>query len=124
MEKQKFSIAKRLNSFSYAFNGIKILLTGEYNARIHVLAAIAAIFLSSLLQISKFEWIAIIFAIGFVFSMELINTSLERLADQVSKLERQLIKQSKDLAAAGVLVSAIVAIATAAIIFIPRIISL
>ena len=70
-ENQVFSIKNRLKSFKYAFNGLKILLKEEHNARIHLVAAVFAIFFGFLFDISFLEWIAIIFTIGMVFALEI-----------------------------------------------------
>lgn len=60
--------------------------------------------------------------ISFVFSCEILNTAIEKIADFVSPEWRNEIKIIKDLAAAAVLVSAIAAFIVGLIIFIPKII--
>ena len=40
MQSEKFSFAKRQKSFSYAFNGFKILILNEHNSRIHLVFTI------------------------------------------------------------------------------------
>lgn len=120
-EPKKFSLSTRAASFRYAFNGLKTLLQSEHNAWIHLAATILVICLGFCLKISSGEWIAICFAIGFVFSMEIINTAIEKLCDFVSVEKHLLIKQIKDLAAAAVLVAAITALAIGLIIFIPKV---
>jgi undecaprenol kinase/diacylglycerol kinase (ATP) len=122
MKSQKFSLKNRLKSFSYAFNGLKILFKEEHNARIHFIATIGAITLSVIFQISVYEWIAIIFAIGFVFAMEIVNTAIENMADFLSADMDERIMRIKDLAAAATLVSVIIALITGLIIFLPKII--
>ena len=124
MEQEKFSIKKRLESFKYAFNGLKLLLKVEHNSRIHLFVTICVIIAGFLFCISLFEWMLIVFAIGFVFSMEIINSSIEKLADFVSPAKHETIKIVKDMAAAAVLVSAITAAIIGLIIFIPKIMDL
>ncbi len=121
MKETKFSFAKRLKSFSYAFNGLKILLKEEQNSRIHTVGAILAIILSFVLKISLLEWMAIIFAIGIVFIIELVNTAIEHIANFISPEKNIQIKIIKDLAAAAVLISAIIAIIIGSIVFLPKI---
>jgi len=120
----KFSIKKRLASFRYAFNGLFIVFKEEHNARIHLVAAILVILLGLYFNISGSEWIAIIFAIGFVMSMEIINSSIENIADFISPEKHESIKKIKDLSAAAVLVSAIASAIVGLIIFLPRFLSL
>jgi len=121
MPKEKFSITKRLRSFGYAFNGLKILIREEHNARIHLITAVVAITAGFCLHISALEWIAIVFAIGFVITLEIINSAIENIADFVSPEKHDTIKKIKDLAAAGVLISSITALIIGLIVFLPKI---
>ena len=122
MESQNFSIKKRIQSFRHAINGLKILIKEEHNARIHFFAAIVVVAAGFLLKISILEWIAITFAIGFVITAEILNASIENVADFISPKNHNTIKKIKDLAAAAVLVSAITAFAIGMLVFIPKII--
>lgn len=121
---QKFSVKNRLKSFKYAFNGLKTLLKEEHNARIHLLATIFVVFLGFILSISFLEWIAVIFAIGMVFALEILNAAIENLSDFVSAEKHEMIGKIKDLGAAAVLVGAISAFLVGIIIFVPKIISI
>jgi diacylglycerol kinase len=122
--RQKFSIFKRLKSFEHAFNGLLILIKEEHNARIHLFATICVIVAGVLFKISLNEWIAIIFSIGLVFCLEIINSSIENIADFIYPEKHEKIKKIKDLSASGVLISAITALIIGLIIFIPKIIKL
>lgn len=119
-----FSLSERIKSFRFAFAGLRTLFREEHNARIHVIAAVIVIFLGLVLKISATEWIFLIGAICLVFICELINTSIEALADFVSPQKHPQIKKVKDLAAAAVLIGAVAALTTGIIIFIPKIITL
>ena len=121
---QKFSIRQRIRSFGFAFNGLWLLIKEEHNARIHFLAALIAVGAGIYFQLSPNEWIAIVFAIALVFIAEIINSSVEKLADTVTKEKNEGIKKTKDLAAGGVLLSAITSLIIADIIYIPKIIEL
>lgn len=122
MESQQFSIKKRIQSFGHAINGLKTLIKEEHNARIHFFAGIVVIAAGFLLEISIMEWIAIVFAIGFVITVEILNSSIENVADFITPKHHNTIKKIKDLAAAAVLVSAITAFAIGMLVFIPKII--
>lgn len=121
MEQKKFSISKRLKSFVYAFNGLIILFKEEHNARIHLIATILVITAAVLLKLNLYEWIAVTFAIGFVISVEIINTVIENMADFVSPTKNDKIKKIKDLSAAAVLISSMTALTIGLIVFIPKI---
>jgi len=124
MTQQKFSIKKRIKSFGYALNGLRILLFEEHNSRIHLVAALCAIPIGIILKISTIEWVAIVFAIGFVIAVEIINSTIERISDFISPDRNEMIKKIKDLAAASVLISAVTALVIGMIIFLPKIIEL
>lgn len=120
MKNTKFSITKRLLSFKYAFNGLKILIHEEHNARIHVVAAALVIVISFVLQIEKFEWLVILLCIGIVLTAEIINSAIENICDFISPDKHEKIKRIKDLSAAAVLVVAFISATVAFLIFIPK----
>lgn len=124
MAHNKFSVFKRLQSFKFALNGLKILFSEEHNARVQLFAAFLAIVLGFCLDISDLEWLAIIIMIGFVIVLETVNSAFERVANFICPQQNQNIKEIKDLSAAGVLLAAITALAVGAIIFIPKIIKI
>ena len=115
-------IKKRIQSFAYAFCGLRILFKETPNALTHLIAAFIAISLGFICHISHHEWLAIIIVIGAVFSMEAINTALERLSDySCGKENHPAIKKVKDLSAAAVLIAALAALAVGIIIYLPKI---
>jgi diacylglycerol kinase len=124
MKQQHFSIAKSLKSFTYAFNGLKILIREERNSKVHLCAAFFALTLGFVLGITKLEWIAICFAISMVFILELINTAIENMADFISPEKNDTIKKIKDLAAAAVLIGSITSLATGTLVFLPKLLLL
>ena len=124
MKQKKFSIKKRLQSFKHAFNGLRILLREEHNSWIHLFATVFVLVAGFTLKISAGEWIAVIFCIGIVFALELVNTAIENMADFVSKEYHISIKKIKDLTAGAVLAGAIVTAVIGLIIFAPKIIKL
>jgi diacylglycerol kinase len=116
----KIFYKKATKKFSYAFNGLKIALKEEHNVRIHLVATVIVVALSLFFDINKYEWIAIIFAIGFVFAMELVNSAIENTIDFISLEKHDRICKIKDLSAAAVLVSALAAFVIGLIIFLPK----
>lgn len=120
MNNKPFSVKDRIKSFIFAFNGLKLFFISEHNGRIHLVAAIIAVGISFYLHLSTFEWIAILAVIAAVFIAEILNTAIEKLADVVTIERHPKIKIVKDLAAAAVLVSAILALLVGGLIFIPK----
>lgn len=121
MKNDGFTLRKRLRSFKFAFNGIKLLITKEHNAWIHCFAAVCVVIAGFILGLSATEWIAVVFAIGTVLAAEAVNSSIEALADLVSPGYNEAIKRTKDLAAGAVLILAIAAAIVGLIIFVPKI---
>ena len=122
--KNTSSVTKSIKSFSYAFNGLRIMFKEEFNSWIHLAIAVAVIISGFLLKISGSEWIYISLSIGLVFSFEIMNTAIEFLADFVSPDKHIAIKKVKDLAAAAVLFASFSAVAVGLIIFLPKLIEL
>ena len=122
MKNDGFTLRKRLKSFKFAFNGIKLLITREHNAWIHCFAAVCVIIAGYVFGISTTEWVAVVFAIGTVLAAEAVNSSIEAIADLVSPGYNEAIKRTKDLAAGAVLILAIAAAIVGLIIFVPKII--
>lgn len=115
--KQKFSFKKRIKSFTYAFNGLWLLIRDEHNARIQLVATILVVVAGFYFDIHFIEWLILILAIGFVFIAEFFNSAIEALADKISPEKDPLIKKAKNLAAGGVLFAAILSIIVGLIIF-------
>ena len=115
--------SKFFRSFKYAIRGIGTVFKEEFNARVHFLAALVVIVLGFVLKVAWFEWIILILVMGGVFTMELINTSIEGLADLYSMELNPKIKKIKDLSAGAVLVAAITALIIGLVIFLPKILA-
>ena len=111
MKNSGFTFRKRLASFRYAFNGIRLLIQKEHNAWIHCFAAICVVIAGFFFGLSQTEWIAVVIVIGAVLSAEAINSSIEY---------NEIIKKTKDLAAGAVLIMAIAAAIVGSIIFFPK----
>jgi len=120
----KFSIKERLMSFSYAFDGLKVLMKDEHNAWVHLSIAVLAVTGGFYFGISDMEWITVVICIGAVFSAEIFNTSIEHISNFIQPEKDIRIKAIKDLAAAGVVITALASLIVGLIIFIPRIIDI
>ncbi len=117
---QKFSLQKRIKSFGFAFNGLKILIRNEHNARIHLFAAVFVIIAGLFLHLALFEWIAVFLSIGMVFSLEIINSAIETISDFISPEKNPQIKKVKDLSAAAVLIGVFTSLIVGIIILLPK----
>ena len=119
MTQEKFSWRKRAGSFRFAFSGLAMFFKTQHNALIHLAATIAVIVLSILVRLPLSSFLFIVIAIGLVWMAELFNTAIEKLCDMVHPGQHPQIKFIKDVSAAAVLVTAVIAVITGCIIFIP-----
>jgi len=104
---------------------LRTLFRETPNARIELVMALLAVALGFLLHISATEWLAICIVIGMVPACEAMNTAIERLSDYVSQHQKHpIIRKVKDVAAAGVLIAAIAALAVGILIFLPKLVAL
>lgn len=113
-----------INSFVFAFNGLKICFASEANFKVHVILATAVLILGAFFKISNTEWLAVTICIAFVTATEMINTAIEKLCDLVQKDFHPGIKKVKDIAAGAVLLTAVSSLVIAVVIFLPKIITL
>jgi diacylglycerol kinase (ATP) len=120
----KFSPTARLRSFVYAGRGIRTMLASQHNAWIHAAATLVVIALGLVLQVSRLEWLALILAIVSVWTAEALNTAFEFLCDVASPEFHPLVEKAKDVAAGAVLICAIGAAATGALVLGPPLFAL
>jgi len=120
MSQEKFSLRKQIKSFSYAFEGLSVLLKEEHNARIHLVIALAVIVFGAVFGLTAIEWIFVVFSITTVLTAEGFNSAIENLSDYVSPNHASLIKKTKDLSAAAVLICAFGSAVVGAVIFLPK----
>jgi diacylglycerol kinase len=120
--KEELGINKKrlVNSFKYAFCGIKQAFLGEQNLRIHIFMAILVIICGFLFKISYLEWVSCLILIALVLMAEMFNTAIEYVVDLASPEVHPLAKAAKDVASAGVLMMAIISATLGLIIFVPK----
>lgn len=113
-----------IHSFRFAFAGLWYALRTQRNLRVHLSAAALAVLAAMLCQVAPVEWAILTLTIGAVVISELFNTVVEALVDLISPDRHPLAKVAKDVAAAGVLCMAIMAVAVGLAIFGPRLATL
>lgn len=100
-----FSILERIRSFKFAIHGITLTLQSQHNAWIHLAVSITVVGLGGFVGLQRDGWLWLITAMTLVWSMEILNTAVERLADAAVPEIHPLIAQAKDAAAGAVLVA-------------------
>jgi len=105
-----------LVSFRYAFEGLAYLFRTQPNARIHLAIAAAVVTAGLWLGLPGRDWAVLALAIGLVLAMEALNTAVEAVVDVTSPAPHPMAKIAKDVAAAGVLLAAMAAVAVGVIV--------
>lgn len=120
MHPEKFSLRSRITSLRYAIIGILTFIRQEHNARIHAVATVAVISAGIGFRVSYSEAATLAIVTGGVWTTEMLNTCMERMADVAHPASHPTIKFIKDLAAGAVLVASVTAVVVALFIFIPK----
>lgn len=110
-------------SMKHALRGLWYALRYEKNFQNELIVAILVVIAMIYFDISRAETVALIFMIMTVLIMELINTIFERVVDILKPRIHPYAKLIKDLMAATVLITAIVAVVVGVIIFYPYIVA-
>jgi diacylglycerol kinase len=118
-----FSFKNRALSFRHAISGIWIVVRTQPNAWIHLVATVGVIGAGFFFSVERWEWAALVFAIGIVWSAEALNTAIEFLADEVSLEQRERLGYAKDAGAAGVFLASIAAAIIGLIVFLPHLLA-
>lgn len=123
-EKARFSIVARIKSTNHALRGLIIFFKGTHNAWLHLFFGIAAVYLGFILHISSGEWATLVLTIGLVMVTEAINTAIEIDINLTSPTYHPYARDTKDIAAATVVIAIIAAGTNGLIIFLPKILTL
>ncbi len=110
-------VKKLLDSFNYAIEGIIYAVRTQRNMRIHMVSALLVLTACFFYDLSKIEFLAITITITIVIMAELMNTAIEFAVDATTNYYHPLVKLAKNIAAGGVLVTAINAVVVGYIIF-------
>ena len=120
-EKKAWREVKYKEKFLNAFRGLYVVYKTTRHFFIHIAVTLIVLIWGFYFHISGTEWMLLVFAIGFVFVSEVFNTAIEIDIDLTSPEYHPFARDTKDVAAAAVLLSVIVAIIVGMIIFLPRI---
>lgn len=112
-------MSRLLNSFRYAFRGIRFYLSSGKNVNIHLLATAVVVVFGYWLRITFQDWLLLLLFISLVHIAEAINTAIENIVDLISPQQHPLAGKAKDIAAGAVLLAAIAAVIAAGFIFLP-----
>ena len=106
--------------FKYAFEGLFYAFTRDASIRLQGIFGVIVFIVALFLDLSFFEWILIILAIGLVLVAEIFNSCIERCVDYISLSYTDQAKHIKDMAASAVFIISIVAACIGLYVFIPK----
>ena len=109
------------DKFLNAFRGMHVFCKTSRHLYIIILSILAVIFFGFYLKVSSLEWIALVFSIGFVVVSEVFNTAIEIDIDLTSPSYHPFARDTKDVAAAAVVLSIFTAAIVGLIVFLPKI---
>ena len=115
--------SKIIQSFVYAWAGVRYCFRTQRNFRVHIGIGIVAVLLGLLLGLGWVEWALVATVIVLVLAAEMVNTMVESLVDLVTQQYHPLAKVAKDVSAGVVLLTAIGAAVVGMLIFLPRLLA-
>ncbi len=107
-------------SFNYAIDGVVYVLRTQRNMRIHLIIAALVLLLSLVLGVDSIQFMILMMAIVLVIITEFFNTAIESTIDVTTNTYDPLAQIAKDVAAAAVLISTLVAVVVGYLIFFPK----
>ena len=124
LKKRNLTPKSVFDVIKYSINGIKCYAKEGKSILIYLICLIIEVALGFAYKINGLEWILIICILGFILTVELINTAIEATCDAITKEYNPMIKVAKDCASGATFVLFIVAIILNIIIFAPKIVAL
>ncbi len=113
------NIFRLFQSFRHAFRGVAVAFEQELSFRLQLVAGLVVLSAAWVFKVRPSEWIVLIFLVGAVLTLELINSVFERLADAFKPRLHPVVRDVKDLMAATVLLTACAAAVIGTLIFLP-----
>ena len=108
-------------SLAYAMRGLKYAVRNEKNFQNELVVGILVVLAMIYFHVTRAEMIVLFIIVMAVLIMELVNTILERVVDILKPRVHPYARLIKDLMAASVLLTSILAVIVGVIIFVPYI---
>lgn len=123
-EENKWKTKSFIKAAKYSLEGILYFIKDGRNIKIQIVAAILVVIAAIILKVSAIEMAILGLTIFLVFAFEVMNTSIEKLADLYTMEYNLKVKVIKDTAAGAVSLVALGAVIVGVIIFGPKILAL
>ena len=106
-----------IDAWVNAFNGIIYATTTQGNIRKQLLIAVVVMLVSLLFNLTRAEFLCLMFTVILIILAEMFNTAIETVVDLYTDLYHPKAKIAKDVAAGAVLIAAINSVVVGIIIF-------
>lgn len=110
-----------IDAWRNAINGIIYATTTQSNVKKQLLIAVFVVIISLFFELSKAEFLIFMFTIVLILFAEMVNTAIETVVDLYTDLYHPKAKIAKDVAAGGVVITAINALIVAYFLFFDKI---
>ena len=109
------------DAWKNAFNGIIYATTTQGNIKKQLIIAVVVVVISLFFNLSKAEFLCFLFTIILILFAEMCNTAIETVVDLYVDVYHPKAKIAKDVAAGGVVITAINAVIVAYFLFFDKI---
>jgi diacylglycerol kinase (ATP) len=96
-----------IDAFYNAFNGIVYATSSQKNVKRQLLIIAIVMSISLFFQLSKVEFLLLIFSVILIIIAEMVNTAIETVVDLCTEVYNEKAKIAKDVGAGAVVISAI-----------------
>ena len=119
--KNKTSNSNFIDAWKNATNGIIYATTTQRNIKIQLVIAVLVVIVSLFFDLSRAEFLCFLFTIILILFAEMCNTAIETVVDLYVDVYHPKAKIAKDVAAGGVVITALNAIIVAYFLFFDKI---
>ena len=120
-KKERLGNSNFIDAWRNAINGIIYATTTQSNIKKQLLIAVFVVIVSLFFELSKAEFLIFMFTIVLILFAEMVNTAIETVVDLYTDLYHPKAKIAKDVAAGGVVITAINALIVAYFLFFDKI---
>lgn len=110
-----------IDAWKNAFNGIIYATTTQGNIKKQLLIAVVVMLVSLLFNLTRAEFLCLMFTVILIIIAEMFNTAVETVVDLYTDLYHPKAKIAKDVAAGGVVIASINAMIVAYFLFFDKI---
>lgn len=120
-KKERLGNSNFIDAWRNAINGIIYATTTQSNIKKQLLIAVFVVIISLFFELSKAEFLIFMFTIVLILFAEMVNTAIETVVDLYTDLYHPKAKIAKDVAAGGVVITAINALIVAYFLFFDKV---